>query len=320
MRENPVSATTITVLLLDGATLMSVASVIDPLRAANRLARQRLFEWKILSPGGVPVQLAGGFEFRADDAFSNASGGDFLIVVASFRQDMAADSKLLRDLRKKIGSFGTVCAVEAGTWLLARAGIVTSDNVTTHWEDTETLQQRFPDLEVRRDRYVIDGNIWTCGGASPAFDMMLHLIRLRHGNTMALDVASVFIYDQVHAPTDTQPNISLGRLAISEPRIAEAVRIMERTIDNPIPVAAIARRIKLSVKMFELLAKRHLGETPGSYYLQLRLLSARKLVIDTQLPLQEVSLRCGFASQSAFSRSFKRRFGSSAIALRKSVA
>jgi transcriptional regulator GlxA family with amidase domain len=298
---------------------MSVASVIDPMRAANRLAKQQLFDWQILSKDGSPVRLAGSFEFKADGAFSAAVDGDFLIVVASFKLDAVADSKLLQDMRKKVGNFHTLCAVEAGTWLLARAGIVTSHNVTTHWEDTESLQQRFPDLEVRRDRYVIDGNIWTCGGASPAFDMMLNLIRLCHGKTLALDVASVFIYDQVHAPTDTQPNISLGRLAISEPRIAEAVRIMERTVDSPIPVSAIARRIRLSVRGFEMLARQHLGATPGAYYLQLRLLQARKLVIDTRLTLQEISVRCGFTSQSAFSRSFSRQFGASPTTLRRST-
>ena len=83
---------------------------------------------------------------------------------------------------------------------------------TTHWEDLEEFAARHPEATVVADRYVIDGRIVTAGGASPAFDLVLHLIRSRFGAAVALDVASVFVYDEAHAATDAQPLVSLGRL------------------------------------------------------------------------------------------------------------
>lgn len=315
-RTSPGDMARVTILVIGGSSLMSVASALDPLRAANRLARRTLYDWQTVSLDGAPVPLSSGIVFPVSGRLDPDAEGDILVVIAGFDQERHAPDRSLRQFGRIARRFTTICAVEAGTWLLARSGIITSHAVTTHWEDFENLGQRFPALDIRRDRFVIDNRIWTCGGASPAFDMMLHLIRSRDGASLALDVASVFIYDEAHAPTDAQPGVSLGRLSREEPRISAAVRLMERSLDAPLPVSTIARRAGLSMRMMELLFRRHLGESPGRFFLQLRLQAARKLVLDTALPLQEIAIRTGFSSQSVFSRSFSARYGQSPRALR----
>src|SRR3546814_16984493 len=89
--------------------------------------------------------------------------------------------------------------------------------------DLEDFAARFPEIAVRPDRFVVDGRTFTSGGASPTFDLMLHLIRSRFGYPLALAVASVFVYDEAPAATDAQPLVSLGPPARSEPpRIGRA--------------------------------------------------------------------------------------------------
>jgi transcriptional regulator GlxA family with amidase domain len=157
----------------------------------------------------------------------------------------------------------------------------------------------------------------TAGGASPAFDLVLHLIRSRFGAAVALDVASVFVYDEAHAGTDAQPLVSLGRLKAREPRVAAAIRLMEASLDRPLSSGAIARRVGVSVRTLEALFRRSLGVGPGAYGVQLRLQAARKMVTDTDLPLGEVALRTGFASASSFAHSFRRHTGRAAGDLRR---
>ena len=112
----------------------------------------------------------------------------------------------------------------------------------------EDFAAAFPGADVRPDRYVIDGPVFTAGGASPTFDLMLHLVRSRLGMAVALDVASVFIYDQARAATDAQPLVSLGRLDGYDPRLAQAIRLMEAHVDRPLTIAAIARRAGVTAK------------------------------------------------------------------------
>lgn len=162
---------------------------------------------------------------------------------------------------------------------------------------------------MRPDRYVIDGPLFTAGGASPTFDLMLHLVRSRLGMAVALDVASVFIYDQSRAPSDAQPLVSLGRLDGYDARLAQSVRLMESHLEQPLPVSAIARRCGVTTRTLEKLFARAIGETPGAYYLRLRLATARRLVLDTPQPMTVIAARTGFSSASAFSRAFSQAFG-----------
>ncbi|MEP1209987.1 MAG: GlxA family transcriptional regulator [Rhizobiaceae bacterium] len=315
--QTPFSAT---VLAVSGSTMMTLASVIDPLRAANRLAGTNQFQWQLLSADGADVEFSGGLAFPVSGKFSNADRGEMLIVVASFDHQKHVTPDLLSRLRGATRNFDIICGVEAGTWLLARAGLIEGKQVTTHWEDLENLQQAYPNADISDARYVIDGRIWTCGGASPAFDMMLHLIESRQSPRAALEVASVFVYDRLHSAHDRQPTTSLGILEQNEPLLAAAIRMMEGNLDAPVTTAAIARRLGISVKTLESRFRRSLQVTPGHYYLNLRLQLARKLVTDTSLGMQEIAVRSGFGSQSAFSRAFRTMFAKSPLEVRQGGA
>ena len=174
----------------------------------------------------------------------------------------------LSGLRRAARSARAYGGVEAGTWLVGRAGLLEGRAATTHWEDMEDFSAAFPGADVRPDRYVIDGPVFTTGGASPTFDLMLHLIRTRLGMAVALDVASVFIYDQSRAATDAQPLVSLGRLDGYDPRLAQAIRLMEAHVDQPLTIAAIAKRAGVTPRTLESVFRKSIGETPGAYYLQ----------------------------------------------------
>lgn len=309
----------VTILAISGSTMMTLASVIDPLRAANRLAGTKLYDWQLASVDGADVEFTGGLAFPVNGKFSSTerAQGDMLVVVASFDHQKHVTPELLTRLRSAVNNFGIVCGVEAGTWLLARAGLVEGKEVTTHWEDLENLQQAYPEADISDARYVIDGRIWTCGGASPAFDMMLHLIETRQSPQAALEVASVFVYDRLHSAHDRQPTTSLGILEQNEPELAAAIRMMEKNLDAPVTTAAIAHRLGISVKTLESRFRRALQVTPGHYYLGLRLQLARKLVTDTRLGMQEIAIRSGFSSQSAFSRAFRTMFDKSPLEIRQ---
>lgn len=307
----------VTLLLLPDSSMMSLASTLDPMRAANRVARRPLFAWRIVTPDGVPALLTCGVPVPAEGRFNRDLEGDVLIVVAGFNQERHAGREVLVELRAAARRFRALGGVEAGSWLLARAGLLDGRTATTHWEDLEDFATRFPEVTVRPDRFVIDGRIFTSGGASPTFDLMLHLIRSRFGYPLALEVASIFIYDEAHAATDAQPLVSLGRLAGHEPRVAAAIRLMESHLDSPLTTAAIARRLGISVRRLELLFRQELGLGPGTFYLRLRLQAACRLLLDTRLSMQTVAVRCGFGSHSAFSRIFRQHFAGSPSAYRR---
>ncbi|MEZ5872159.1 MAG: GlxA family transcriptional regulator [Nitratireductor sp.] len=307
----------VTILVLPESSMLSVASTIDPLRACNRVSRQELIRWRIVTVDGAAVTMTSGLPLAAHGAIDETMTGDLLIIIAAFNHATHAGRNTIALLKKLARRFAAVAGIEAGSWVMARMGILEGRAATTHWEDFEEFAQAFPNTDLLTQRIVVDGNVMTAGGASPALDLMLHLIRTRFGHRLALEVASVFIYDEVHASTDVQPLISLGRIATVEPRVAAAIRVMERAIERPVSSAVIARRAGMSVRTLETLFLKTIGESPAAYFTKLRLQTARRMVIDTDLPMQEIAIRTGFSSLSAFSRAFTRHAGAPAMEIRR---
>ncbi|WP_371832852.1 GlxA family transcriptional regulator [Mesorhizobium koreense] len=307
----------LTFLVLSGASIMCVASAIDPLRAANRISGRNVFEWKIVSADGKSPLTSCGMPVAVSGPLDPGIRTNVLVVIAGFGNREQATPALLSRIRRTARSARAYGGVEAGAWLIARAGLLEGRAATTHWEDMEDFAAAFPESDIRPDRYVIDGPAFTTGGASPTFDLMLHLVRSRLGMAVALDVASVFIYDQAHASSDAQPLVSLGRLDGYDPRLAQAIRLMETYIDHPLTISAIARRTGVTARSLETIFRRSIGETPGAYYLRLRLGAARRLVLDTRIPMADIAARTGFSSAAAFSRAFSRAFDKAPVRMRR---
>jgi len=301
---------TIAVLVLPQASILEVASVLDPMRSANRHLGSDSYRWRVVSPDGRAVPLTCGIELPSSGALAAAEGADALIVIAGFRQAEVATRPLIRDLARLAPRFRAIGGIDAGAWVLGRAGLLDGHRATVHWEDLEDLAAAHPRVDVLPDRFVISGPRFTAAGAAPAADLMLHLIRARHGAALALQVAASFIT----TPRDgSEPQISPHgtRSPHLDPRVSAALARMEQQIDTPEPAAATARALGLSPRRLETLFRQELGTTPGQHALDLRLQAARRMLTDTRHPVQEVALRTGFSSPTAFARAFRRRFGES---------
>ncbi len=73
----------IELLVVPDATLILVAAVIEPLRAANRLLGRELYSWTISTPDGKPVTTTAGLPVPADRMFDPASSDVPLFILAS---------------------------------------------------------------------------------------------------------------------------------------------------------------------------------------------------------------------------------------------
>jgi len=306
---------TIALFVLPQASILEVASALDPLRNANRQLGHEAYRWRVVTPDGQPAPLTCGIELPSSGPLSHAAGADALIVIAGYRLNEVATRPLIHDLRRIAPRFQLVGGIDAAPWVMARAGLLNGYRATVHWEDLEDLAAAHPDIDVLPDRYVIDRNRATIGGAAAASDFMLHLIRARHGAALARQVAASFL---ATVRKGSEPQIApSGQDPALDPRVARAVALMEARIDTPSPVSTVAATVGLSPRRLETLFRQSLGLTPGAYALGLRLAAARRMLTDTRHPLSEIALRTGFTSPATLSRAVKARFGQSPGSLRR---
>lgn len=79
----------------------------------------------------------------------------------------------------------------------------------------------------------------------------------------------------------------------------------------------VARRLGVSDRHLRRIFEAHFGISPLQYLQTRRLLSAKQLIADTQLPMIQVALSSGFSSLRRFNDAFSRHYGLNPSALRR---
>ncbi len=93
--------------------------------------------------------------------------------------------------------------------------------------------------------------------------------------------------------------------------------LMISRLEGGLSLERMAREVSLSPYHFARIFKASMGESPGKYFLHLRLEHAKGLLLqnpETKIAL--VAQQCGFTDQAYLARHFRRRFGISPTQLR----
>lgn len=72
-------------LLVEGLSMMSLASAIEPLRSLNRLLGQDAYRWLLASVDGSPVNASNGIALSTESAAAAIDGADILFVRCGLR-------------------------------------------------------------------------------------------------------------------------------------------------------------------------------------------------------------------------------------------
>ena len=89
--------------LLPEVSLLSLASVMEPMRGANRVAGRALFRWRLLSPDGGASESSSGLPLAVSGAVDPDTRADAVIVcgtlsVMSFQLDFLSAQRALHNL------------------------------------------------------------------------------------------------------------------------------------------------------------------------------------------------------------------------------
>jgi AraC family transcriptional regulator, carnitine catabolism transcriptional activator len=234
--------------------------------------------------------------------------GDVLISMPSYDYLRYARVPTTRALRAAAARYAVMAGFDTGSWLLAQAGLLDGRRATIHWQELQRFAETFPSVETERKRFIQDGNRITCSGAQASFDLMLDQIGQRHGQALRLEVAALFMGSEATGSGATlRPRI---------PKVSAALAVMQSNLEQPLPVGMIAAQVGTSQRSLEQRMQSAMGATPQSVYRRLRLIEAKRLALETNLPVSEIAVRCGYTDPSALTRAFKSEFGSTLRDLR----
>lgn len=289
-------------LLFDGFSNLCLANAVEPLRAANTLARRQLYGWTYLSLSDAPVHSSSGLPVQATPLSSQVSG-DYLFVMPSYGHKALATPPTARALRSAASRFKTLVGLDTGAYLLAHAGLLEGRKATCHWDILDEAAEAFPDTTFTEDRFIIDGNRASCGGATTTLELMLDLIEGHHGAALALEVAALFMYGE------RAPRLDPNRLVPTNRTVQAAAAVMRRHVEDPLSIHDIAQSLNLTRRALELAFHTHAQMSPGTLYRSIRLAEARRRLEQTRASVAEVALRSGYRDATAMARAFKAEYG-----------
>ncbi|GGE62068.1 GlxA family transcriptional regulator [Actibacterium pelagium] len=297
-------AATIAFLMLPDFALLSASSAIEPLRAANGISGEHLYDICYVSAQGGLVRSSCGGLFETIPMADLPEDTQQLFVVAGgnpFQLNTRAEAAFLRQRARHGLALG---GISGGSIILARAGLLENRRCTVHWEHMQAMREEFPDLLLEKRLFVLDRDRATCAGGIAPLDMMHALIRADHGAGLAAAVSDWFIHTRVRLADEAQ------RLAETEetslhPVVGNVLRLMDDHIADPLSVEQLARLSGVSARQLQRYFHEDLNCSVVQHYSRLRLAKADELLRQTKLSVAEISEVVGFSNQSNFARAFR---------------
>jgi transcriptional regulator GlxA family with amidase domain len=297
-------------LLIPGFALMTYASAVEPLRAANQLAGKTLYRWWHAAPGDEPAIASSGAAILPDFKFGSDPGSlDLMVVCAGGNPATFNDRRTFAWLRRLASRGVIIGGISGGPFILAKAGLLDRRRCTVHWEHLPALREAFPQIQLTRSLFEIDGDRITCSGGVAGLDMMVALITRDHGYELGSAVSDWFLHTHVREGTGPQRMDLRFRLGVADDRLLRTLKAMEGHLETPLSRPQLAALAGMSLRQLERSFRSQLGHGVHEHYLGLRLGRSRQLLRETSLSILEVAFATGFTSASQFSRAFRRTFG-----------
>ncbi|MFT6913777.1 MAG: transcriptional regulator GlxA family with amidase domain [Motiliproteus sp.] len=288
--------------------MLSFAATVEPLRMANRMSGEHLYEWYLFTADNAPVCASNGMDFTPSRTLDQWQDIGTMIVVAGIDAHLYNSPEIKSWFRRLAAQGVNLGATATGSLLLARFGLLKDHTCTIHWENIDSFREEFPRLTITGELYEIDGKYLTCSGGLAGLDMMLSLIGNRHGQSLVKAVAEQCVHPDIRKAHENQRMSLQSKFHINNPRLIKAIEVMLDNLDEQISCQEIAEAASLSTRQLERLFKEHLDTTPNRFYLDQRLDRARILLVQSSLSIVEIASICGFGSTSYFAKCYRARF------------
>lgn len=295
--------------------LLSVAAILDVFETVNNLYKKENkdcpFRIMLISSGeaaeesafsGYPVLPAGRME-QSDLILIPAFSTDN--IQASIREN-AAFIPWLRQQYREGAEIATFCT---GAFLLGATGLLNGRQATTHIDACNAFSSAFPEVSLKPDKVVTGENgLFTSGGATSSFHLLLYLIRGYCGKEVAVKTAKLFAVDM-----DRVNQSYFGTFLPAQGHNDELVALTQRKIEeayhHSCTIEEMIRDVPASRRNIARRFKQVTGITPIEYLQKIRIEAAKRLLEQTNQQMLEVMMSSGYNDPKAFRKIFRKTVG-----------
>jgi transcriptional regulator GlxA family with amidase domain len=302
------------IVLYDGALMSAVLGLTDLFTVANRMSMERgvdgdrqlrISHWRISSDDTKAVERVFDSHLQPPEKLSG------LILPPNLDIDPhgAAIADIQRWVEAQHAAGCLVCSVCGGAFLLAKTGLLNGRSATTHWTLSDTFADRFPGIQVRTEKMIIDdGDIITAGGVMAWVDLGLKLVDRFLGPTVMLETARYFLVDAAGRQQRFYSNFS-PRLNHGDGSILRVQQWLQTVDAKRLSVPMMAAKARMGERTFLRRFEKATGLTPTKYMQHLRVGKAREELEFSSLGIKEIGWKVGYEDYGAFRKVFRKIMG-----------
>ena len=298
------------------AQMLDVSGPLDVFSMANRCAEAAgattPYELVLAAPAAGPVPTTSGIALLATHSVYDAQlRADTLLLAGGAGARMAIrDARLVDALKSLCGRAGRIGSICTGAFPLAATGLLDNGRATTHWAHFDEFAGLFPSVELDRQALFVDeGPCHSSAGISAGIDYALALVEADLGRALALQVARGLVVFLKRPGGQAQFSAQLAaEAAAPDPdRFSALTQWIGDNLAGDLSVPVLADRVAMSPRNFARRFVEAMNIAPGKFVERLRVDAARRMLTDSELPVQRVAARCGFGSREAMRLAFKKQ-------------
>jgi transcriptional regulator GlxA family with amidase domain len=304
-------------LCLDGLVAFDLTAPAQAFALAAQPGGEPHYAFSTCSLDGDVVRTTSGFGISPQAGLGALGQADTLVVPGYAGILAPPPEPALAALRAAGRRGARVISVCTGAFALAHAGLLDGRRATTHWAWAGELAARFPAVTVEPEALYVDaGAVMTSAGLSAGIDLSLHVIREDFGAACGERVAR----HMVAAPhrEGGQAQYFKAPASISEGSLEPTRHWVATRLEEPLDVATMASHAGVSPRTFARRFREETGTTPLQWLLGQRVLEARRLLEESDLPVETIAWRCGFGTAASLRDHFRRATTTTPTAYRRS--
>jgi transcriptional regulator GlxA family with amidase domain len=200
-----------------------------------------------------------------------------------------------------------IAASCSATFLLGAAGLLDGGRATTTWWLMSSFAQRYPNVDLRADRMVVDSDgVLTAGSAFAHADLMLALVSRVAGPALARLTASYLVLDS--RPSQSRYMV-IDHLHSYDPLLRALEEHVTAPLVRQVSLDELAGAIGTSPRTLARKVHAAVRLTPHRFVQRIRVAHAAHLLETTHASIDEIAARVGYADAAAFRRVFRAHTG-----------
>lgn len=259
------------------------------------------------------------FSVHTDAVLADAHRPD-LVIIPAISGDLTAALKRNQDfvpwIVQQYKNGAEVASLCIGAFLFASTGLLDGKKCSTHWLFANEFRKMFPQIELVDDKIVTEDNgLYTSGGASSYWNLLLHLVEKYASRDVAILASKFFVLD-IARNSQSPFSIFKGQKMHQDPGVLKVQEHIEAHSGEKITVDQLAQEFGIGRRSLERRFKKATSNTVIEYIQRVKVEACKKEFENGRKTVNEVMYNVGYNDNKAFRDVFRKIAGVSPMEYR----